>query len=371
DWFELHPEVFLKGKKVDSAEDLVFHGQQCVEHNGQFYFIPQKTLPKIKWLDYFWKKLAAKGEKKQFSWESKIEQIPKSQTLELLAMQEAGLPVEGGPRWQEILAEFKKLKSGNTREDLFAQKDFKVPLKNFQKTGTQWMLDLYKMGLGGILADDMGLGKTIQSIGALEWLRLNAKMGHCLVVVPTSLTYNWMTEIERFAPDMAFYNFASKKKTEHLQFLKDNQHSLTVITYGLFNKNCRELQDAVEWNIVLFDEAQNLKNITATRTGYARKFPAASKFALTGTPMENHYGEFYSLVDLVVPGALGSYSGFLKTYNFQASKGYHPEKLEQELEYLKLKTAPLVMRRNKEKVLLELPDKVETTIKLDFDVKQE
>lgn len=371
DWFELHPEVFFKGKRVSNSEDIVFHGPGCIEHQGQFYLISKKTLPKVKWLDYFWKRLAAKNAKKKFSWETRIEQVPKSQTLELLAMQEAGIPVEGGERWQEILDAFNKLKNRKSGEDDLDIPGYTVPLKSFQRIGTQWMIDLYQMGLGGILADDMGLGKTIQSIGALEWLRLKKKMGHCLVVVPTSLTYNWMSELEKFAPDMPCFNFSSQAWEQHEKFLKKNRHSLTVITYGLFARNCKNLENAAEWNIALFDEAQNLKNITATRTGYARKFPCESKFCLTGTPMENHYGEFYSLVDLAVPGALGSYAEFLKVYSFKASKGMDFEKMEQEVEYLKLKTSPLVMRRAKEKILSELPDKSEVTIKLEFEKQQE
>ena len=371
DWFELHPEVFFKGKRVAKAEDIIFHGPGCVEHQGQFYLIPKKTLPKVKWLDYFWKRLASKKSGKKFSWEGKIEHIPKNQTLELLAMREAGIPVKGGERWQEILDAFDKLKSRLPWDDELNIPGFKVPLKQFQRTGTQWMLDLAEIGLGGVLADDMGLGKTIQSIGALEWLRLKGKMGHCLVIVPTSLTYNWMSEVEKFAPEMPCFNFSTQTQDDHEKFLKANPHSLTVITYGLFARNCKNLENCAQWNIALFDEAQNLKNITATRTGYARKFPSNVKFCLTGTPMENHYGEFYSLIDLVAPGALGSYAEFLKVYNFKASKGVNFEKLEQDVQYLRMKTAPLVMRRTKEKILSELPEKSEVTIKLEFEKRQE
>ncbi len=371
DWFELHPEVFLKGKRVNKSEDIVFHGKGCIEHKGQYYLIPQTTLPKVKWLDYFWKKLTSAGAKKSNSWDAKIEQIPKSQTLELLAMHEAGIPVQGGERWEKILSEYQKLKNRDKVSFEFDRDDYSVPLKEFQKSGTQWMIDLYRLGLGGILADDMGLGKTIQSIGALEWLRVNNEMGHCLVVVPTSLTYNWVSEVEKFAPNIVVFNYSSQTRDKHEKFLAKNKNSLTVITYGLFNRNCKNLENDATWNITLFDEAQNLKNITATRTGYARKFPCNVKFCLTGTPMENHYGEFYSLVDIAVPGALGSYSEFMKAFNFKASKGVNFKNMEQDLEYLKLKTAPLVMRRTKEKILKELPDKTETSIKLDFEAKQE
>ena len=365
DWFELHPEVFLKGKRVDNPEDLIFHGPGCVEHGGRFYLIPKKTLPKMKWLDYFWKKLASNRSKKSFSWDAKIEQIPKNETLELLAMREAGIEIEANEQLQKLFAAFDEMKERK------AAGSFSLPLKPFQKIGAQWMLDLHGLGLGGILADDMGLGKTVQSIGALEALREKGQMGHCLVVVPTSLTYNWISEVEKFAPAIPVFNFSGQKRDKHEEFLKNNPHSLTVITYGLFARNCKNLENDAQWNIVLFDEAQNLKNITATRTGYARKFPCRTKFCLTGTPMENHFGEFYSLIDLSVPGALGSYSEFMKVYNFKASKGVDFDKMRHNIEYLKLKTKPLVMRRTKENILTELPDKMETTLKLEFEKKQE
>lgn len=364
-WFELHPEVFFKGKRVESPQDLVFHGPGCVEHEGRFYLIPKKNVPKMKWLDYFWQKLRGKNKKKQYSWEGSIEQIPKNQTLELLAMREAGIEIEGSEELNKLFQVFDDIKNRKTPEKST------LPLKPFQKIGVQWMLDLSRLGLGGILADDMGLGKTIQSIGLLEGLRIKGEMGHCLVVVPTSLTFNWVSEMKKFAPEMPVFNFSGGQLDAHSRFLKENPHSVTVITYGLFARNCKNFENEARWNLALFDEAQNLKNIKATRTGYARKFPCKIKFCLTGTPMENHYGEFYSLIDLAVPGALGSYSEFMNTYNFKASKGVDFEKMSHHIEYLKMKTAPLVMRRTKENILKELPDKTETTLMLAFEEKQE
>lgn len=371
DWFELHPEVFFKGRRVRKSNDLVFHGGGFVEHQGQFYLISKNALPKVKWLDYFWKRLRSKGNKKEFAFEGSIEQVPKSQTLELLAMKEAGMPIEGGKRWQTIEESFHRLKNRTPGETDLDIKNYQVPLKGFQRIGTQWMLDLISLGLGGVLADDMGLGKTIQSIGALEWLRLKRKMGHCLVVVPTSLTYNWMSEIEKFAPKIKAFNYSSQNRDKHAEFLKKNKQTVTVITYGLFARNCKYLADDAHWNLVFFDEAQNLKNIKATRTGYARKFECDAKFCLTGTPMENHFGEFYSLIDLAVPGALGPYAQFMRTFDFKASKGVSFDRLERDVEFLRLKTGPLVMRRTKEKILSELPEKSEQTLKLDFEKKQE
>src|SRR5690606_28127780 len=144
-------------------------------------------------------------------------------------------------------------------------------------------------GLGGILADDMGLGKTVTSLAFLESLRSEDKMGPVLILVPTSLTYNWLSEAERFAPELPISIFHSKASESALDFIQKHRQAAVVCTYGLLQEHSELLQQ-VEWNCIIFDEAQNLKNITTKRTTAARKLLAGFKLCLTGTPLENHYG---------------------------------------------------------------------------------
>jgi SNF2 family DNA or RNA helicase len=236
-------------------------------------------------------------------------------------------------------------------------------LKPYQHRGVQWIHDLYRLGLGGILADDMGLGKTVQTLVFLETLRVKNELGHVLIVVPTSLTYNWFSEATRFTPDLPVHIFQSREIQKAKAFLESNPQGIVIATYGLLAEH-EALFSSYKWTIHVYDEAQNLKTITAKRTTVSRKLPARFKLALTGTPLENHMGEFYSLVDLVVPGSLGSFEGFRKSY----MQSYAPEPVR--IEYLKTKTRPLVLRRTKSSILKELPQKTESTVKIPFTEKQ-
>ena len=143
------------------------------------------------------------------------------------------------------------------------------------------------------------------------------------------------------------------------------RHLVDVLRAGfeVFRRQA-ELFQQVDWNCIVFDEAQNLKNITTKRTTAARKLRAGFKVCLTGTPLENHYGEFYSLFDLIVPGSLGDLSFFRERYVNP------PRVLKEEIDDLRLKVKPLLLRRTKNQVMSQLPPKVEQTVKLPFDEEQ-
>jgi SNF2 family DNA or RNA helicase len=225
---------------------------------------------------------------------------------------------------------------------------------------------LYKISLGGILADDMGLGKTIQVIGFLEVLRYRNITDFQLIVVPTSLVYNWISEIKKFAPLLNVSVFESKNKNVYHESWSAVPPHIVIITYGLLTENV-ELLKQYKWNSVIYDEAQNLKNITSQRTTAARSLSAKSVFCITGTPMENHFGEYFSLIDLCVPGALGDYGDFRQVFSLET---FEKKKLQEEINYLRVKTSPLVLRRIKSEMLEQLPDKFESTILLPFEKEQ-
>ncbi len=240
---------------------------------------------------------------------------------------------------------------------------FDGDLKSFQGKGVSWLAQLYRIGLGGILADDMGLGKTVQILAFLNHLRDTEKKRLHLIVVPTSLIHNWRSESEKFTPDQTVFTYKSGLQNE----LRMLDRGIVLVTYGLLTEQ-QELFQEKEWDVVVFDEAQQLKNIKSMRSQAARNIKAKAKICLTGTPMENHYGEFYSLIDLSVPGALGDHSAFMKIYGpRKVSVG---EVGKKEIDYLKLKSKPLVLRRTKDEVLKELPAKTESIVKIDFDDQQ-
>ena len=199
DWFALNPKFFFNGREVPLA-DIHQTNQGMIEHDGHYYVIPSsKNLPSLRALNWFWDRISKNsGKTRSERSEDTIHQIPKSQSLELLALRASGVPVIGGKSWQEICNFYDLL--DKPRPKISAGPFFKGQLKPFQDLGVQWLLDLYKLKLGGILADDMGLGKTVQALAFLEIIRSKKQLGHCLVVVPTSLTYNWLSESEKFTP---------------------------------------------------------------------------------------------------------------------------------------------------------------------------
>ncbi|MBU6154692.1 MAG: DEAD/DEAH box helicase [Bdellovibrionales bacterium] len=362
DWFELHPKFFFKGVEIEESQAKRLSETGMITFQGKIYRLNQSSLPSLEKLTHFWDQLAsATGQKRGSKKSDRIYRLPKHYTLELLALRSTGVRVKGGPIWDGIVRFYETLNSD--RPPLELPKSFKGELKAYQHRGVQWIHDLYKLGLGGILADDMGLGKTVQTLVFLEMLRQSSELGHSLIAVPTSLTYNWFSEAARFTPDLPIHIFQSREIAKAREFLDRNQHGVIICTYGLLAEH-ESFFSNYRWSVHVYDEAQNLKTITAKRTTVSRKLPARFKLCLTGTPLENHMGEFFSLMDLVVPGSLGVFDQFRKTY----MQSYSPD--PERVQYLKTKTRPLVLRRTKSAILKELPQKSESTVKIPFSEKQ-
>ncbi len=361
-WFELNPKVFLYGTEISIQEAGPLLRDGIIEHKGRFYLIPAKRLPSLKRLSSFWDRLRiGKKSNPRQSLGEQVFQVPKSQILEMLALRTSGISVIGGKKWQDVCSFYDKLDT--EQPSLQLPKTINAELKPYQRTGVQWLYELNRLGLGSVLADDMGLGKTLQTLAFLEVLRNEKNMGAVLIVVPTSLTYNWLSEKEKFVPNLIMQVFSVKAKEETLTFLTENPQSVVLTTYGLMHEH-KEFFQNINWNIIIFDEAQNLKTITSQRTTTARSLNSHFKICLTGTPLENHLGEYYSIFDLAVPGCLGAVDEFRKV--FVNSQSIHTE----DLRYLKLKSKPLLLRRTKKQILSELPEKRESLVALDFESKQ-
>jgi SNF2 family DNA or RNA helicase len=364
-WFDLHPKIFFNGKELSFEQVQEMKDKDIMIFEGTPYHVNFNQMPKLKFLDRFWAKLKnTKLIKKESHNNSAIFRQEKSLLLEVLSLRNAGIAINTCDEWIKICDDFDSLMKNKT--DDLARNDFKVPLKDYQRTGTQWLLNLHKIGLGGVLADDMGLGKTIQAIGFLDILRLQNSPFFHMIVVPTSLIYNWTSEIKRFAPLLEFEIFESKLKNDYDIRWKTSPPKVIIITYGLLAENS-DFLNQFTWNSAIFDEAQNLKNITAQRSSAARSLNSKSSFCITGTPMENHYGEFYSLIDLCVPGSLGEYKDFMRTF---AIDGVPSTKLNEEIKFLRTKTSPLVLRRMKADMLEQLPEKTESSILIPFEKQQ-
>lgn len=362
-WFDLHPQIFFNGTRVLPEEVKINFGQGDVgfiEYQGQLYRIDKKQMPSLKSLQKFWNKIKGKKEIQQRnSFGEKIYRLERSQALELLMLKAQGVDVQGQGEWKRI---FNYFDQGLGTDRITLPQTMLEKMLPHQLEGSQWLHDLYELKLGAILADEMGLGKTFQILSFLVSLELRNKLKKCLIVVPTSLVYNWLEEKKKFAPSLPFQVFHSAERDILNERLKKSDPLVLITTYGLLNENPDFFQ-SYEWNVLAFDEAQNLKNITSLRSVSARKLNAQFKVSITGTPMENNYVEYFSICDLVVPGCLGDIDLFRKEY-------FNKPVSNDSLKNLKLITKPLLLRRTKLQVQLSLPEKTVQKVILPFGAQQ-
>ncbi len=360
-WFDLHPQYFLNGKLITGETAKLLLEEAVVEHDGKFYIVNTKKLPTYKALEVFWNKLSS--HKKYQSGinvsksSSQKEKTQRHHILELLALRNMGIAFQGPPEWDQICRYFDGL--SHPQQKITLSKPLEEILKPYQKNGVQWLWDLYHLKIGGVLADDMGLGKTIQTLTFINELKLKQKPHKTLVVVPVSLVYNWQSEAQKFTKKLQVEIFDPAKTMEP----DSSTFDILICTYGLLPLH-KEKLNKFNFEIVIFDEAQNLKNRTTERSSAAADIAAPFKVALTGTPLENHLSNLYSLFSVVAPGVLGSYAEFSKSYI-----GQDPF-IIMNLDFLKAQLKPLMLRRTKEQLLPELPEKTETQIVVDFTKKQ-
>ena len=226
-----------------------------------------------------------------------------------------------------------------------------ISLRDYQKRGYAWMLALDRMHMGGILADDMGLGKTAQIIALLLATREAGRTS--LVVAPTSLTYNWLSEFRKFAPNLSvavLSGNATQRAGLIRHIISNGDLDVVITSYPLIRRDIALLKDH-PFRFVILDEAQNIKNAGSVAAQAVKQLQADTRFALTGTPMENGVGELWSLFDFVLPGYLPGYNTFLRKYQ----DGENAQDLLKRIQ-------PFLIRRLKQDVLEELPDKMETTL---------
>lgn len=220
-------------------------------------------------------------------------------------------------------------------------------LRGYQKAGVSWIKMLAHYHLNGILADEMGLGKTIQALSAI----LSTTEGHIsLVICPKTLLYNWAAEIDKFHTNIPFAIVEGDKATR-MEILANPNVRLLIMSYSMVLGDISVLKDMqFEW--LVLDEAQNIKNVSAQRTAAIKKLKARHRLALSGTPVENNLTELWSVFDFLNPGYLGTLNKFKQ--NYLPAEGTTEARLS-----LKRMAAPFLLRRIKKEVLLELPDKQE------------
>ncbi len=243
--------------------------------------------------------------------------------------------------------------AGDTIPTATVPKTFQGALRGYQADGVNWLQFLRGAELGGILADDMGLGKTVQALAHLAIEQAEGRLDRpALIVCPTSLIPNWTLEAERFAPSLKVLALHGPSRKEHFGAIATAD--LVLTTYPLLSRD-HEVLTAQEWHIVILDEAQTIKNPNAETTRQALRLVARQRLCLSGTPLQNHLGELWSLFDFLAPGFLGSQRGFRMRYRSPIEKNGDVDRQDS----LNRRVRPFLLRRTKEEVVKELPPKTE------------
>jgi len=258
--------------------------------------------------------------------------------------------LEGAP---ELVGALRRLGQGEAPEAGRVPDGFRAELRPYQRRGLGWLQMLAESGFGGVLADDMGLGKTLQTLAHLLAEKQAGRMVRpCLVVAPAGLLFNWRAEAARFAPGLRVLTLHGPERKR--RFHRIASADLVLTSYALLVRDQRRLV-ARDWHVVVLDEAQAIKNPASATARAARALTARQRIALSGTPLENHLGELWSLFRFVAPGLLGSRKGFDRAFRKPIEHSADPVRLK----VLRHRIAPFLLRRTKAEVTPELPPVVD------------
>lgn len=264
----------------------------------------------------------------------------------------------------------------NSIEDKANIDNLKIPsqleniLRPYQKIGYKWLKSIDEYKFGGILADDMGLGKTLQIIAIiLNYINSNEKNKKPIIVVcPSSLSLNWKNEIEKFAPSIQSIVISGNAIERKRQINLIPQYEVIITSYDLLKRDIdiyKELN--CEFRYIIADEAQYIKNTNTQNAKAIKQIKGETKYALTGTPIENSLSELWSIIDFLMPGYLFSYRKFKELYEIPIVKNND----EQAMKKLKMLIEPFILRRIKREVLTELPDKTVTILNNEMNEEQQ
>ncbi len=354
DWFEIRPEIRSDGVIVNESvlQKLLEH-KGVVEENGVIQIVDSNAQKIINALS-----LIYKSPNKDKKGKREIVEIPRMQILDWVSLRREGVQFKLPEEDEHLIKSLTQLEKIDA---ITTPRNLKAKLRPYQKEGLNWLAFLYQHRFGAVLADDMGLGKTLQSISLLAAIEekiipplIRSDQPH-LIVVPPTLLFNWEQELKRFYPKLRVYSYFGKNRNHAFDGM-----DVVLTTYALVRRDI-DILKPFRFHVIIFDEAQAVKNVYADTTGAARQLQGAFKLVMTGTPLENHLGEYYSLIDLALPGLLEDYDRFKSQIRLEDSPL---------LQVLIARTRPFVLRRMKESVLKDLPPKIETDLYLDLTDKQ-
>ncbi|HBL31932.1 MAG TPA: helicase SNF2 [Acidobacteria bacterium] len=351
DWFELHGDIEFGGETVGLPLLLAAlrRGDGFVPlGDGSLGLLPEEWLKR-------WEPLAglgrAEGDHLRF-------EVPQAVLLD------AWLAAEPEVTCDETFARAReRLRGFSGIVPAEAPAGFRGSLRPYQQLGLGWLHFLRDFGLGGCLADDMGLGKTVQVLALLETRRTErraAGLPPSLVVVPRSLVFNWLAEAAQFTPELRVLDHTGASRRQTVESFAE--HDVVLVTYGTLRRDIEALKET-QLDYVILDEAQAIKNAASQTAKAARLLRGSHRLALTGTPVENHLGELWSLLEFLNPGFLGA-----STFRNRSAELRDPGAAAREV--LGRALRPLILRRTKAQVAPELPERVEQTLICELPPKQ-
>jgi superfamily II DNA or RNA helicase len=285
--------------------------------------------------------------------------------LMMAASKSGRLPLAQAGRVQELLQQASGTSVSASARELFQRlgdideiestkkpRALKATLRPYQEAGLSWLKFIHDIGSGGVLADDMGLGKTIQTIALLLAVKQEDKHIRALIVAPTSVVTNWERELARFSPSLSVALWHGSDRKEQIEAVKEAE--VVITSYALLRRD-EDFLAKLDLNYAILDEAQHIKNPMSATAAAAKRLRAKRRLALTGTPIENRLSEIWSIFDFVSPGLLGPLDKFEARFSRPIEAGDY--KVAQRL---RATIHPFILRRTKQEVAKDLPEKIET-----------
>ena len=352
DWFDLQIEISFGDQAVTlrDVRKALLSGQKIVVlGDGTFGVLPED------WLKQFGLLLKMGDEQKDGTL--------RVSKLHYTLIDELHSQIDDEEILREINDKKQRLLNIGDMKTVKPDKAIKAMLRPYQVSGFQWFHTLDEMGWGGCLADDMGLGKTLQTITFLQYLKKKYKGGTHLVICPTSLIYNWESELQKFAPSLKYhiyYGLEREFTEEHF-----NDYDVIITSYGVMRNDLEELMK-FSWHYIILDESQAIKNPDAQTNKALQLLKSKNRMILSGTPIQNNTYDLFAQFNFINPGLLGNREFFKNEFANPIDKNNDTEKSAQ----LRRLIYPFMLRRTKGQVATDLPDKTETILWCDMGKEQ-
>ena len=343
DWFDAKVEIHFGEQKVtvDEVKKALSNKQQFVQlGDGTLGILPEEWIKK-------YSLLFRVGEGKSGSM--------KLSKYHFSVVEELYMQRDEEELFFQLEEKYDRLKENHSIKEISAPEHLKSILRPYQESGFQWLNYLREVQWGGILADDMGLGKTIQALSFLYHLKQENGSLKALVVCPTTLMFNWQNEIKKFTPEVSFYVHHGGQRTR--ESLAATGADVIITTYGTLRSDIKQFVE-VAFDYVVLDESQAIKNPSSKVTKAAGLIKAKNRLCLSGTPLQNNTFDIYAQMNFLNPGMLGSVEFFKQEFSIPIDKFGEKEQKE----HLRKLLFPFILRRTKEQVAKDLPEKQEMVL---------